>query len=161
MCVGVWVCSGDEKASNDPWVCGKPPPVWSNHSLLSIVPPPSLPLSNSPNPPPLVVASHLPSIIPISLVRELGWHLVAPLSYLSLLKNVSASHPLFPVHWLVYGGWHWASSVSCPISHFSLAEGCRFLSVGLPSSRVTVFTPPLFFAAELSLPLPSLLFFTL
>lgn len=65
-----------------------------------------------------------------------------------LLKHASVSHPLFPVHWLVYGGWHWASSISSPISHFSLAEGCRFLSVGFPPSRVPVSTPPLFFAAH-------------
>lgn len=113
-----------EKASNDhgcvanhPWCEAITASPLSSCHLHYLRP-------TSPNPPPLTVASRLPSIIPTSLVRELGWHLVAPLSYLSLLKHASVSHPLFPVHWLVYGGWHWASSISCPISHERAAGSC-------------------------------------
>lgn len=104
----------------------------------------------SPNPTPLPVDSRLPSIIPTWLIRELVWHLVPPSP---LLKHSSVSHPLFPVHWLVYGGWHWASSISCSISHFSLAEGCSLLSSGLPSSAVRSLH-------SFPFPHPSLLFFT-
>lgn len=133
-CVCVF-CRGVEKASNDHGCV-------ANHPCCEAITSASLSSCHlhylcptSPNPTPLPVASRLPSIIPTWLVRELGWHLVAPSS---LLKHSSVSHPLFPVHWLVYGGWHWASSISCPISHFSLVEGCSFLSSGLPSSTVVL-----------------------
>ena len=89
------------------WECGEPPPVWSNHSWLSIILPP--PLSPS-NPSPRLAASLLPAIISSSLVRELGWHLAA----LLLSPPLSISHPLLPVQWLVYGGWLWANSISLP-----------------------------------------------
>lgn len=134
MCV--CVCRGDEKASNDHGCVANRPccEAITSASLSSchlhyLCP-------TSPNPTPLPVASRLPSIIPTWLVRELGWHVVAPSP---LLKHSSVSHPLFPVHWLVYGGWRWASSISCPISHFSLAEGCSLLSSGLSSGTVVVF----------------------
>lgn len=127
----VCVCRGDEKASNDHGCV-------ANHTCCEAITSASLSSCHlhylcptSPNPTPLPVASRLPSIIPTWLVRELGWHLVA---HSPCLKHSSVSHPLFPVHWLVYGGWHWASSISCPISHFSLAEGCSLLSSGLPST---------------------------
>lgn len=106
--------------------------VWKSHpwceaiiaGSLSSRPPP-LPPSN---PSPLNVASPLPSIIPTSLVRKLGWHLAAlsplPALFLAFLPPSprSISHPLLPVHWLVYGGWHWANSISRPRQPLSLPE---------------------------------------
>lgn len=94
----------------------------------------------SPNPSPLRVASLLPSIIPTSLVRKLGCYLVAPSPLPTSLSpstfHLSISHPLLPVHWLVYGGWHWANSISRPRQPLRLPECCSLPSMGIPLRRV-------------------------
>lgn len=101
--------------------CGQPPPVQSNHSRASITLPPLTPwhpLPPRPHPThhPSEPPPHPSSIIPTSPVRELGWSLVALLSLLLSHPSSPAisppSHPLLPVHWLLYGGWHWANSIS-------------------------------------------------
>lgn len=71
------------------WECGKPPLVWSNHSQLSIILPPSLPQSNLSTHHSSKLPLPPPSIIPTSLVRKLGWHSVAlPLHHFPLLLHL-------------------------------------------------------------------------
>lgn len=103
-CVYGCVCahSGDEKASNDhgcvanhPWCEAITASSLSSCHLRYLCP-------TSPNPQPLTVTSLLPSIIPTSLVRELGWHLVGP--HLSYPFPLSLNMRLSPTHYSQFTG---------------------------------------------------------
>lgn len=87
------------------WECGKPSSVQSNHSRPSIILPLwylhsnlSQPITSQSCLSPLFHYSQLTS----QKIRvTLGSPPTSPSTF-----PLSISHPLLPVHWLVYGGWH-------------------------------------------------------
>lgn len=91
------------------WECGKPSSVQSNHSRPSII----LPLwylhPTFLNPSPHRVASllfHYSQLTSQKIRVTLGSPPPLPTAISPSTFPLSISHPLLPVHWLVYGGWH-------------------------------------------------------
>lgn len=94
--------------------CGKPPPMWSNHSCLSIILAPPPPPSNLSPPCHPFHYSHLTSQRIRVTLHGTPPPLLTSLSLPASTSSPSISHPLLPVHCSVYGGWHRANSISRP-----------------------------------------------
>lgn len=143
---GAWkACDDHGSVENQPWWEAIITVSLSSFHLHPLHP-------TSPIPSSLRVASRLLSIIPTSLVRKLGWHLEALsplLPFTPYTSPLSISHPLLPVHWLVYGGWHWANSISCP------HQPSRVLQPPVHRHTPPVGCQPVFYTSHLPRP-PSL-----